>query len=62
MLHTWYLIVLALCAVLATLALGRGLAGLLVTRDAFGRAEAAALALAGLVGWFGVVLVHRAPG
>lgn len=62
MLHLWTILLLVFCAGLATVALLRGLAGLLVGRGALARLEAAALTLVGLAGWIGLLIVRRGPG
>jgi hypothetical protein len=61
LLHAWIVLALALCAILASLSLVRGVAGLLVARAALGRLEAAALFLAGIAGWIGATLVYHWP-
>lgn len=60
MLHSWDLLALAVCALLASLALLRGIAGLITASGALARLEALALSLVGLGGWGGVVLARHA--
>lgn len=61
LLHAWLLIALAFCAILASLSLLRGVAGLVVVRTLLGGLEAVALSAGGVVGWIVLILVcHRA--
>jgi hypothetical protein len=60
LLHSWDLLALAFSALLASLALLRGIAGLLTAPGVFHRLEAGALALVGLGGWGGVLLARHA--
>lgn len=58
MLHAWNLIALAFCASLATLALARGQAEFLAMPGVLGKMEGAALTLAGVAGWVGILILH----
>jgi hypothetical protein len=61
LLHAWMLMALAFCAILASLSLLRGMAGLVAVRTLLGGLEAAALAGGGVAGWIVLILVyHRA--
>lgn len=60
MLHLWVLAVLAACLALASLALLRGAAALLVAAAPAARLEALSLVLAGLAGWAAVLAASRA--
>ncbi len=61
LLHAWVLAALIFCAVLASLSLLRGVAGLLAVRTLLGGLEAAALSAGGVAGWIVLVVVfHRA--
>lgn len=62
MLHFWELLALALAVALASLALLRGAAALLVAPGTLARLEALSLVLAGAVSWLGVILASRAGG
>jgi len=62
LLRAWEYAALGLCLILASLSLMRGLAGLVVARQALARAEGGALLLAGVAGWIGIVLVYRTAG
>ena len=61
LLHAWNLAALALCLALASLSLVRGLAGLIVRRNALGLLEAVVLVVAGVGGLTGSVLVYHIP-
>ena len=61
LLHAWKLIALAFCAILASLSLLRGAAGLITARTVPGGLESAALGLGGVAGWIVLILVsHQA--
>jgi hypothetical protein len=57
-LHAWILLTLTFSCILASLALIRGLAGLLAGRGFLARLEALLLTLTGLAGWFGALLIR----
>lgn len=59
MLHAWNLVALAFCAILASLSLLRGIAGLIAVRTVLGGLESVTLGLGGLAGWVGIVIIYH---